>query len=110
MGQKVAENTAHERAAAHISEIAKLDAVVDDFARAMKTKLHRKALEGFRGWDDPAMYHKLRFRLARLTRHWFAWNDAQEIDIANLAMMLWFQRERGSSESDVGEPDGQGKD
>ena len=75
------------------TEISKLDNAVDDFARAMKEKLHRKALEGFRGWDDPAMFADHRLKIMSLVDHLFTRDEPEEIDIANLAMMLWFQRD-----------------
>ncbi len=96
----------HNQVGPHLDELAKLDGAVDDFACEMKTKLHRKALEGARGWDDPTFYTKLRIDLNAHADRLIRDEDPQEIDIANLAMMLWFQRERRSSDSATGETDG----
>jgi cellulase/cellobiase CelA1 len=69
-------------------EISRLNEAVDHFAQAMKTKLAQKAREGWTGWDDQfsadkiyttMLAHAAGIPLAR----------GQEVDIANLAMMLW---------------------
>lgn len=69
-------------------EIGRLNAAVDDFARAMKAKLAEKAQEGWTGWDHPASSIKIwNAMLAQGAAVPLA--RGQEADIANLAMMLW---------------------
>lgn len=67
--------------------LAKLFHSVDAFARQMKNKLARKHSEGSAGWDDPQNNeHTREMLLSHVTR-----GKGQEIDIANLAMILWYQ-------------------
>lgn len=66
-------------------EVKALDAMVDAFAAEMKMKLHKKWREGQRGWDDPECAEGIR---AALASH-VARGRGQEVDIANLAAMLW---------------------
>lgn len=69
-------------------EINLINDAVDRFAGAMKAKMHKKALQGFRGWNDPN--HALQFR-AMLIEH--ATKDletaSQMIDTANFCLMVW---------------------
>ncbi len=62
-----------------------LNRMVDKFAEEMKRKLCHKLAEGYHGWDDPSaepvLIEKLRDHIER--------GKGQEIDIANLAAMLW---------------------
>lgn len=73
-------------------EIARLNEAVDAFAVVMKAKLAKKAKNHFRGWDAQE------YRLA-LTDHIVAKgyevrsDPTQAVDIANLAMMLWYQEQ-----------------
>ena len=62
-----------------------LDALVDAFAVEMKKKLRRKALEGRSGWDDPACASGIRAAMLEHAQRGLG----QEIDVANLAEMLW---------------------
>lgn len=69
-------------------EISRLNAAVDYFACAMKAKLAEKVQQGWTGWDQPASSIKLwNALLARGAAIPLARD--QEVDIANLAMMLW---------------------
>ncbi len=43
-------------------EIARIDAVIDGFAAAMKAAMTRKAHEGRAGWDDPCPARRDRYR------------------------------------------------
>lgn len=67
-------------------EIQKLSAAVDAFATEMKARLHQKAVEGQRGWDNPASLDMLRDDLycAATTNPL-----GRTVDIANYAMFLW---------------------
>ena len=62
-----------------------LDALVDAFAVEMKKKLRRKALEGRHGWDDPQYAEGIRVAMLEHARR----GPGQEVDVANLAAMLW---------------------
>lgn len=68
-----------------------LELVVDMFAQAMKAKLRRKAKQGYSGGlltiSRPNVAGKLSNHARRNDRH-----VDQEVDIANLAMMLWYSR------------------
>lgn len=73
-------------------EIKLLHAVVDEFAVAMKQKLtYEVAEKGRTGWSDPAnaqaTYHSLLANAAGVPLA-----AGEEVDIANLAMFLRFQR------------------
>lgn len=67
------------------AEFEALDSLVDAFAIEMKTKLRQKALEGKGGWDDPDMVD---FLMESLAEH-IERGTGQEVDIANIAAMLW---------------------
>jgi hypothetical protein len=69
-------------------EVARLNEAVDEFACAMKAKLSQKAHEGWTGWDKPESGIKIwNAMLAQGAAVPLA--KGQEVDIANLAMMLW---------------------
>lgn len=65
--------------------------LVDEFSAAMKEKLKQKVLEGRGGWQDTAnraeIYNSMLAHGAGIP---FAKN--QEAHVANLAMILWYQR------------------
>lgn len=67
------------------AEMNALHALVDAFAAEMKKKLQRKAIAGHSGWDDPACSDNIR---ASMIEHALR-GKGQEIDVANLAAMLW---------------------
>lgn len=67
------------------AEFKALDALVDAFAAEMKKKLRVKALQGRGGWDNPEFEDGIRESLERHVCR----GKGQEIDIANLAAMLW---------------------
>jgi hypothetical protein len=77
--------------AATQEEIDRLNAAVDAFAAEMKARLREQALKGYRGWDDPAQYERILEML--VTR--VATSEGEEVDTANLAMILWSLRRRG---------------
>ncbi len=69
-------------------EIDRLNRAVDDFAAEMKTRLREQALKGYRGWDDPENYQRILDMLVRQTPTL----EGEEVDTANLAMILWSMR------------------
>ena len=72
--------------------IDKLNEAVDLFASAMKAKLMVKASQGFAGWDEPESIERVKSMLHEHAGRLFIQSQPQEIDIANLAMMLWWHR------------------
>lgn len=70
------------------AEVRALDQLVHEFAEEMKLKLHKKWAQGQRGWDDPACADGIREGMLAHAKR-----PGQEIDMANMAAMLWnFQR------------------
>jgi hypothetical protein len=65
------------------------------FARRMKAKLIDKVVEGFKGWDEPGLDDSIADRLWQICGET---NDigfrGQEVDIANLAMFLYFLHQK----------------
>jgi hypothetical protein len=74
-------------------EIARLNRAVDDFASEMKARLREQAIKGYRGWDDPENYQRI---LAMMMQHATV-AEGEEVDAANLAMILWSLRRREGS-------------
>jgi hypothetical protein len=67
------------------AEIKALEKLVDAFAGQMKKKLREKWMEGRHGWDDPTCAKGIRIgMLAHVNR-----GAGQEVDVANMAAMLW---------------------
>ena len=73
------------------AEIDRLYQAVDDFAAEMKARLREQAIKGYRGWDDPANYQRI---VDMMVEHAAA-AEGEEVDAANLAMILWSLRRRG---------------
>ena len=71
-------------------EIERLYKTVDNFAAEMKERLREQAIKGYRGWDDPEYYHQI---MEMMIKH-AAVSSGQEVDTANLAMILWHLRQR----------------
>ena len=76
-------------------ELVALNAAVDAFAAVMKAKLAAKARAGWTGWHsfDRMIVSRL-ISKANLVEY----DRKQAVDIANLAMMLWYQAERSNAE------------
>jgi hypothetical protein len=66
------------------AEVAALEALVDDFAKAMKHKLRAKMRHGKKGWDDES-WTKPQI-MAALKQHA---EKGDPVDIANIAAFLW---------------------
>ena len=77
--------------AATREEISRLDQAVDDFAAEMKARLREQAMKGYRGWDNPENYE----RILQMMMKYAAVAEGEEVDAANLAMILWRLRRRG---------------
>ena len=75
-------------------EIDRLYEAVDEFAAEMKARLREQAMKGYRGWDDPEHYQRI---LGMMMQHAAA-SEGEEVDTANLAMILWSLRRRGRRE------------
>jgi len=73
------------------AEINRLDRAVDDFASEMKARLREQAMKGYRGWDAPENYQ----RIADMMLKHAAVAEGEEVNAANLAMILWRLRRRG---------------
>lgn len=74
------------------NEISDLNAAVDSFAEAMKCKLEAKARQGITGWRNQSYKGITVCRLiskANLVEY----DPKQAVDIANFAMMLWYESE-----------------
>jgi hypothetical protein len=76
--------------AATREEISRLDQAVDDFAAEMKARLREQAMKGYRGWDNPENYE----RILQMMMKYAAVAEGEEVDAANLAMILWSMRRR----------------
>ena len=74
---------------------ASLDALVHDFARAMRAKLISKFMEGYSGWDDPEW--SVEDIKASLLAHL---EKGDPVDIANFAA-FWWNRLDAPSHKDV---------
>ena len=70
-------------------EIERLYQAVDGFATEMKARLREQAIKGCRGWDDPAYYQQI----TEMMMEHAAVSQGQEVDAANLAMILWYLRQ-----------------
>lgn len=77
-------------------EVVRLDDLVDRFSDAMKARLRAKAEAGWTGWDDPESAKEIyTAMLAQGAGVPMAFG--QEVDIANLAMMLWRLNQQGGT-------------
>ena len=72
-------------------EIERLYRTVDEFTTEMKARLREQAVKGYRGWDDPANYPQM---VEMMMKHTSV-SSGQEVDAANLAMILWYLRQQG---------------
>ena len=70
-------------------EIERLYQAVDHFSAEMKARLRDQAIKGYRGWDNPANYRRITEMMMKHT----AVSTGQEVDAANLAMILWHLRQ-----------------
>ena len=69
----------------------KLEACVDTFAELMKQKLRQKADEGFSGWNERLNFDGIMdsFIQHSLWQYRRPHKANEEVDIANLIMMIW---------------------
>ncbi len=80
--------------AATREEIDRLYEAVDEFSAEMKARLREQAMKGYRGWDEPENYQRI---LEMMMQHAAA-AEGEEVDAANLAMILWSLRRRRDGE------------
>ena len=71
-------------------EIQKLNHAVDRFSRCMKAKLKAKAIMSYGGWNDPNMGQGMKESLLLHSARVYAGEKRQCVDVANLAMFLFF--------------------
>jgi len=84
-----------------IKEEARLSEAVDEFARAMIEKLRSKSNAGYRGWDQKAsipLIKELFFKHVERLKN----GENQEVDIANLVMMLWLNNPKSERVPKIG--------
>jgi hypothetical protein len=67
-------------------EVGLLMQTVAAFADEMENRLIAKLAEGQRGWDEPESIPRIRQLLEENLRK----GDSEMVDVANLAMMLWY--------------------
>ena len=73
---------------------------LDCFTKAMKARLLEMMFKGYRGWDNPARYDDFKTMLNGLMLH-----DRKngylprEVDVANLAMIIWNLNEKQKNPS-----------
>lgn len=70
-------------------ELRRLSDLVDNFAKVMEVKLHTRARQGYRGWDDPKCKHIIIDKLVQNVRRLDKGDMSQTVEIANLAAFLW---------------------
>ena len=89
-----------------MTEIERLNAAVDEFAAAIKTRLDEQAAKGYQGWDGAYPARDLASELAgdalAVRAHWEECRDVPAmprllIDIGARAMMLHFRSSNKSS-------------
>lgn len=67
--------------------------MVDDLAGEMKAHLREQAIKGYRSWDEPANYR----RICEMMMEHQSVSCGQEVDAANLVMILWYLRRQGTA-------------
>jgi adenosyl cobinamide kinase/adenosyl cobinamide phosphate guanylyltransferase len=68
------------------AEVALLMQTSRAFLEEMQNKLIRKVAEGQRGWDQGCNLQRMREMLKQHVER----GDNQMVDVANLAMMIWY--------------------
>jgi hypothetical protein len=69
------------------TELLDLCSAVDEFATVMKHKLAQKRAEGYAGWRTIDVQESFLSRIGK----YIGGDKTQIIDIANYAMMIWYQ-------------------
>lgn len=74
-----------------MNEIDKINAAIDKFADAMKTRMGQKYYAGYRGWDGEYPTEKLALELNKDSCELIKLNHPVKaaLDIGARAMMLW---------------------
>lgn len=73
----------------------RLNFAVDEFAIEMKLKLWKKMMDGWNGWDESKYTDNIKTKLFQHVDK-LRTGGPQEIDIANLAMMLYHIRKNST--------------
>ena len=77
------------------NEIEALDRALDEFVNECRARLHEMARRGWRGWDDEKHANNIAKELEVYAIAANLWLDRLHLtDIANRAMMLWWQEWR----------------
>ncbi len=66
-----------------------LNKLVDEFAKAMKTRLKTKRKQGWCGWESPKRYDCSGRLLKNAAKGVVSGSKKSLVDVANLAMFLW---------------------
>ena len=74
-----------------MNEYEKLDAALYYFSNSMQTKLHKKYDQGRRGWSSRKCRDFILLELLRHANELHSGDASQIVDVANFAMMLWWQ-------------------
>jgi len=89
-----------------LEEKAALDHALDEFANDMRSRLHEMVDKGKGGWDDPQWAQQIADDMSMDAWQAFAHGDRHHLhDIANRAMMLWWQEWRMSGRCKVEVPE-----
>jgi len=78
-------------------ELSALNMAVDVFAAHMKVKLAEKAAAGWSGWNVNGYSSIIASRLLHKA-NLVEYDRKQAVDVANLAMMLWYKSESSNVE------------
>ena len=79
-------------------EMEAIDKALDEFTNDCRARLHEMVERGKRGWDDPAVADEIAIDLMDDAEAACMQRDRLHLhDIANRAMMLWWQEWRMSN-------------
>lgn len=84
-----------------LEERLNLVSAVFRFSQAMLEKLLVKDHEGWTGWDEPENREDIRANLGEHAQKLAAGDTTQAVDVANLAMFLYFMDHQDASEEGI---------
>ena len=73
------------------SEVNKLTEAVREFSAVMLSKLIKKAKDGYGGWDSEYYLDDIKLSFLDHASRVHCGSIRQSIDVANLAMFIWYQ-------------------